>query len=542
VAEGDPQVGWSRKQISPAPPDITGTESVPAPLAVTADQPLLRVQHRGLLLTAVMLVAICQFLDATIANVALPHMQAALGASSDSISWVLTSFIIAGAIGMPITGWLSDRLGSRNLFIGSTVLFLVASAACGAANSLAAMVVISSIQGLAAAFIGPMTQTIMFDISPPSKQAQTMATFGMIVMVAPISGPFLGGYLTDYLSWRWIYYVNLPIGIPALVMLWWLLPSRPLQNRRLDLFGFSALALGLGALQLMLDRGQNNDWFASWETVIEAGVTVSAIWVFLVHSHFSKKPLFASALVRDPSFLAGCAFMLVMGVTNIALSAVLPTMYQTIYRYPVIFTGILMAPRGIGVMATSQFTSRMMRVIDYRYMITIGYSITAGSMWIMTTWSPDMDWHRIVFASLVQGLGLGMVFAPMTLIAFSGIKPELRPDGSSLIALFRNLGGSVGISIIMTVMARNQQVSHADLTAHVTAMSMPYFDMSGVGADGGAGTSPAMINATINRQSQMVAYIDNFYMIAWLLLAIAPLALLLKKPKRVEDLDPMHME
>ncbi len=508
-------------------------------LAQDADRPLLPVRHRGLLLTAVMMVAICQFLDATIANVALPHMQAALGASQDSISWVLTSFIMAGAIGMPITGWLSDRVGSRNLYMGSTLLFLIASAACGASNSLATMVVCRAVQGLAAAFLGPMTQTIMFDVSPPSKQAQTMASFGMVVMVAPISGPFIGGYLTDYLSWRWIYYVNLPIGIPALVLLWWLLPSRPLGSRRLDIFGFSALALGLAALQLLLDRGQQNDWFNSVETVIEACVAVSAIWVFFVHSAFSRKPLFARELIRDPNFLVGCAFMFVMGITSISLSAVLPTMFQTIYGYPVILSGLMMAPRGIGVIVSSQFTSRMMGRVDYRYMITAGYAVAAGSLWLMTTWSPDMDWGPIVLASFVQGLGLGLVFAPMNLIAFSALTPELRPDGSSLLALFRNMGGSFGISVILAVMSRNQQVSHADLAAHITSLTMTTAQQA---FGGGDGASPALLNAVIDRQSLMVSYLDNFYMIAWLLLAIAPLPLFLKKPRRNGAVKPMVMD
>jgi DHA2 family multidrug resistance protein len=540
MAERDPH-GW--KPAVPAIVGLADNQANLATLAKLADQPLLPVRHRRLLLMAVMMVAICQYLDATIANVALPHMQAALGASQDSISWVLTSFIMAGAIGMPITGWLSDRLGSRNLFIGSTILFLLASAACGASNSLAAMVVCRGIQGLAAAFLGPMTQTIMFDVSPPSKQAQTMASFGMIVMVAPISGPFIGGYLTDYLSWRWIYYVNLPIGIPALVMLWWLLPSRPLESRRLDVFGFSALALGLGALQLMLDRGQQNDWFNSVETVIEACVAGSAIWVFFIHSAFNRKPLFSRELVRDPNFVVGCAFMFVMGITNISLSAVLPTMFQTIYGYPVILSGLMMAPRGFGVIVSSQFTSRLMARIDYRYMIVVGYTITSGSLWIMTTWSADMDWRPIVLASFVQGLGLGLVFAPMNLIAFSALRPELRPDGSSLLALFRNMGGSLGISVIMSVMARNQQVSHAELATHITALTMPVAQQAfGGGGLGGDGASPGLVNAMINRQAQMVAYLDNFYMIAWLLLIIAPLPLLLKKPRRIVALEPIAME
>ena len=456
----------------------TPANSIPAglPPAYTdamADKPLLEVKHRMVLLLAVMMVSICQFLDATIANVALPHMKVSLGASNDSISWVLTSFIMAGAIFMPMTGWLSDRIGSRNLFIGSTVLFMVASGACGAATSLTEMVIFRSVQGMAAAFIGPLTQTIMFDVSPPSKQAATMGQFGMIVMVAPISGPFLGGFLTEYLNWRWVYYVNLPIGIPALAILWLLLPSRPREGRRLDLFGFGFVALALGALQLVLDRGQTNDWLQSKEIVIEGIIAISALWIYLVHTRSVREPLFSNKLFSNPNFLVGLAFMTVLGLTNVALSAVLPTMFQTLYGYPVMDSGLLMAPRGIGVIITSQITTLLLRRFDYRYIISIGYLIAAYSIWMMTRWSLDMDWWPIVTASFVQGLGLGMVFAPMNLVAFSTIKPELRPDGSSLLALFRNLGGSLGISAIVTLLARNQQISHSDIAANVTAAIIP---------------------------------------------------------------------
>ena len=322
-----------------------------------------------------MMVTVCQFLDATIANVALPHMQAALGAGVDSISWVLTSFIIAGAIAMPMTGWLSDKIGSRNLFIGATALFLIASAACGAATSLPAMIVFRIVQGTASAFMGPMTQTIMFDVSPPSKQAATMSQFGMLVMIAPISGPFLGGFLTEYLNWRWIFYVNLPIGIPALAVLWWLLPSRPAGQRRLDLFGFAFLGLGLGALQLILDRGQGEDWLQSWEIIIEGIVMLSALWIYWVHNRHSRHPLFNRALFSNSQFMVGLVFMAVLGLTNVALSAVLPTMYQMIYHYPVMFAGLMMAPRGFGAMVTSLLTPWMLNRIDYRYIISFGYVV-----------------------------------------------------------------------------------------------------------------------------------------------------------------------
>lgn len=524
--------------MSRSTPASSAAAAVPA--ADFDDRPLLESRHRPLLLLAVMMVSICQFLDATIANVALPHMQAALGASSDTISWVLTSFIMAGAIFMPITGWLSDRIGSRNLFIGSTALFLLASAACGASTSLAQMVAFRAIQGVSAAFLGPMTQTIMFDISPPSKQAQTMSTFGMLVMVAPISGPFLGGFLTDYLNWRWIYYVNLPLGIPALLLLWWLLPSRPIVRRRLDYFGFATLGLALGALQLVLDRGQPKDWLASPEIIVEGMFALSLFWIYLVHTRTARSPLFNRELFRNPHFVLSLAFMTVMGLTNVALSSVLPTMYQTIYGYPVVDSGLLMAPRGVGVIITSQLTTWLLTRVDFRYLIVLGYLVASSSIFMMTTWSLDMDWHRIAYASFIQGLGLGMVFAPMNLVAFATIRPELRPDGASLLSLFRNLGGSLGISAIVTMLARNQQIAHADIAA---TLHMPPVNLAGV-VTGLPAIAPAvseMVNAEVSRQAMMIAYLDNFTMLAWLVLAMAPLPLLLKKPASMTVAKNEHL-
>ncbi|MCB2078476.1 MAG: DHA2 family efflux MFS transporter permease subunit [Novosphingobium sp.] len=509
-----------------------------------ADKPLLEVRNRPMLLLAVMMVSICQFFDATIANVALPHMKVALGASTDSISWVLTSFIMAGAIFTPITGWLSDRVGSRNLFIGATAMFLISSAACGASTSLVEMVIFRIIQGISTAFMAPMTQTIMFDVSPPSKQAQTMATFGMMVMVAPISGPFLGGYLVEYLNWRWIYYINLPIGIPALVVLWFLLPSRPIEGRRLDRFGFVWIALALGSMQLMLDRGQHKDWFESWEIIVELLIAMSALWVFFVHTRSASNPLFNKELFRNPNFIAALAMMFILGLTNVALSAVLPTMYQTIYHYPVMDSGLLMAPRGIGVIITSQITVFLMKRMDYRLIIMTGYLIAAYSIWIMTTWSLDMDSRLIIEASFIQGLGLGMVFGPMNLLAFATIKAELRPDGSALLSLFRNLGGSIGISWIVTMLARNQQISHADIAANVTGDITPNIDFPALVdrfPSVGGGVMQA-INGEVGRQAAMIAYLDNFYVMFWLLLLMAPLPFLLKKTDNLGSSPQPAME
>jgi MFS transporter, DHA2 family, multidrug resistance protein len=496
------------------------------------DRPLLETRHTGLLTLAVMGVSICQFLDLTIANVALPHMQTSLGASMESVSWVMTSFIIAGVMVLPLTGWLSDRLGSRNLFFGATVVFVVASMLCGAATSLGQMVFFRAIQGAASAFIGPLSQTVMFDINRPSRQAHAMSIWGAVVMVAPISGPLLGGWLTETLNWRWVFYVNLPIGIPALVLLWWLLPSRPRVKRRLDIFGATMLAFALGALQLALDRGHSQDWLQSREIVVELVLALCTFWIFFIHTRGVAHPLFPGEMIRNANFLMALVFMAILGITNVALSSVLPTMYQNIYGYDVMTTGMLMGPRGVGVLITMLVTNRLMGRIDTRLFITIGYLLAALSLFSMTQWSLEMDMWPIIVAGFIQGLGLGLVFVPINIIAFNTLEPRYRPDGTTLMTLVRNLGSSFGISFIVTVLARNMQVAHADIAASVTSFNVPAIDPATVAAQTGdlGAAGLAMLNGEVTRQAAMIAYLDNFYMMFWLLLAIAPLVWLLKRP------------
>lgn len=508
------------------------------------DRATLEVPQRGLLMFALMCISIVQLLDATIANVALPHMQTGLGASADTVSWVLTSFIIATAVATPITGWLSDRVGSRNLFVGSVTAFLVASALCGASVSLPEMVIFRIIQGVAAAFIGPMAQTILFDINPPSKQAGALSIWGMVLMVGPISGPVIGSWLTETLNWRWIYYINLPIGVPALLVIWKLLPSRPVVVRKLDSLGFWTLGLGLGTLQLMLDRGEGEDWFSSPEIVIEGIVAISLLWIFLIHTRLTKTPLFNPELLRNRNFVAGMICMGVLGLASIAVGAMLPSMFQNVYNYPVMLAGMLAAPRGIGVMIMMLATSRIIRMIDLRYMIAVGFLITAYGQWTMCHWSLDMDWQPIAITSFIQGLGLGLIVTPVNLLSFSTLPPALRPDGSSLLALTRSIGGSFGITLIVITMSRTSQISHADLATHVTANVVPAIDLPAM-VDRAQPTGSAvmqMIDGAVSLQAAMIAYLDSFYMMFWVLLAAAPLPLFLRKPDQRPVGIPVHAE
>jgi len=492
----------------------------------------LPVKHKGLLTLAVMGASIIQILDSTIANVAIPHMQTSLGATRDSVTWVLTSYIIATAVAIPITGWLSDRIGSRRLFLLAVAGFIITSMLCGTAANLTQMVIFRVFQGICAAFIGPLSQTVLLDINSPERAPRAMAMWGMGIMVAPILGPVIGGWLTESYNWRWVFYINLPIGIPTLLLLWWLLPSRVLVRRRLDLLGFSMLALGLATLQLMLDRGQHVDWFQAWEVWIECIIAISALWMFLVHQFSAEKPMFSRYLIANRNFVTALGFMMLIGMMMFGIFALFPPMLQSLFGYSVLDTGILLAPRGVGILASMFIASRLTGKLDARIIVASGFILTAYSLWEMTHWSLEMDWHPFVITGLIQGLGMGFVFIPMNALAFATLSPDLRTDGSSLLYLLRNLGGSMGISVMTATLARNIQVSHEDLAGHVTAYSMSSVDPSSadrLGTIGEAGL--LLLDGEITRQAAMIAYLDDFTLMMCAVLVCIPFVLLLRPAK-----------
>ena len=498
-----------------------------------AEQSALRVTNKGLLTIGVMLAMIMQILDSTIANVALPHMQASLGATFDSISWVLTSYIIAAAVAIPITGWLADTIGSRRLFLFSVGAFIVTSMLCGIATNLPEMVLFRFLQRVAGSFIGPLSQTVMLDINKPSEQPRAMAMWTMGIMIGPIMGPIIGGWLTENYNWRWVFYVNLPVGLIAFGLIWWLLPSRPLARRSFDLFGFSMLALALSALQLMLDRGNDRDWFHSTEIWIEAFLAVSAAWIFLVHLATGRKSLLDRELVRNTNMLMSLGFMLVVGLMMMSVMALMPPLLQKVYGYDVLDTGLLLVPRGVGILISMFVASRLIGRVDPRIPIIGGLLIAAFSLWQMTQWSIIIGWPPLVVSGLIQGLGMGLCFVPANSIAFATLAPRYRTEGASLLNLFRNMGGSVGISIVTTVLARNVQVSHEDLSSHVTAFNMSSVDPSTADRYAGIGQAGlAMVDAEINRQALMIAYLDDFKLIMIISFCAIPLIMMLRPPAK----------
>ncbi len=493
---------------------------------------MLPVRNRGLLTVGVMGAMIMQILDTTIANVALPHMQTSLGATGETVTWVLTSYIVASAIAIPATGWLSDRLGSRNLFLFAVGGFIIASMLCGTAVSLEEMVAFRVLQGVAAAFIGPLSQTAMLDVNPPERQAKAMSVWGMGVMVGPIMGPVIGGWLTENYNWRWVFYVNLPVGLLTFAILWFLLPSRPKTTRSFDFMGFAMISIAVASFQLMLDRGQHADWFSSWEIVIEGLIALAAFWVGLVHLATAKKPLFDRAIFKNRNLVMGMLFMVVIGISTMAPMALLPPMLQQLFGYPVIDTGLMMSPRGVGVLATMWFAGQMMGKIDARILITVGLALFSFSLRQMANWSLEMDFWPVIIAGFIQGLGMGLVFMPLNSLAFATLSHNYRTDGASLLNLMRNVGQSAGISLVTVLLARNIQISHADLAQHVTAQTVPALDLGALDRFGTLSDSVfSMADAMINKQAAMIAYIDDFYLMAWISIAVLPLVFLLRKPQ-----------
>lgn len=481
----------------------------------------------------VMIAALLQILDSTIANVAVPHMQTSLGANADTINWVLTSYIVAAAVAMPITGWLSERVGTRRLFIWSLAGFIIASMLCGMAQNMTSMVIFRALQGVTGSFISPLSQAAMIDSTKPSRQPQMMSLWGMSVMIGPILGPILGGWLTEEWNWRWVFYVNLPLGIIALVILMAELPDRAKSDRRFDMLGFALVALALGSLQLMLDRGNHVDWFESPEIWIYAAITVSAAWIGIIHLTTTKDPLFRRELFGDPNFTLSLILMVVVGMVMMASIALLPPMMQHLFGYTVIDTGWALMPRGVGTLISMQLSGWLLRRgFDARPIVMTGFLLAGISLWMMSGWSLEVDnWH-IVISGLVQGLGMGLVFIPLNNAAFATLPPTMRTEGASLLNLTRSLGASVGISVTTTLFARNVQVSHSDLAANVNGSFTDVIDITTIDRFQAVGeTAVRMIDGEVTRQAMMIAYINDFYAMMWVSLAAVPLVLIMRKVK-----------
>ena len=493
------------------------------------------VANRAAITATVIVACVMQGLDTTIVNVALPHIQGSMSASQDQISWILTSYIVSSAIMMPLTGWLAGRFGIKYIFLASIIGFTLASALCGAATSLTQLVLYRVLQGICSAGLVPLGQATLFTIYPRERHGYAMAIFSTGSMMGPIIGPTLGGWLTENFDWRWCFYINLPVGaLCAFGVFMFIRQSRPMRGDQFDMLGFAMLSIGVGSLQLMLDRGQIKDWFHSTEIWIDATIAVLCFYLLVVHTLTAGERSFLNReLLKSPNFVAGSLLMFGVGMILSGTLVLMPSMMQVLMNYPVFDAGWMMAPRGFGTMLAMFIVARMINRVDNRLFILVGFLLTAASLWQMTGFSLLMGSGPILFAGFAQGFGLGCTFVPLNLLALSGLPHHILTQGTALRALMRMLGGSIGIAVLETQLTQNTQIVHSRLIewlrpdnplAQAPYLTAPFSltDPSGIAA----------LNHEVTRQAAMIAYNDDFALMLLVILASLPLLLLVRVPRR----------
>jgi DHA2 family multidrug resistance protein len=500
--------------------------------------------QRYMITASIMLATSMMTLDSTIANVALPHMAGSVGASADQITWVLTSYIIAVAIVTPMSGWLAARLGRKRLFIIAIVGFIGASALCGAAQTLGQIVACRVLQGAFGAVITPLSQAVMLDAYPIEERGWALAVWGVGVQVAPIVGPVLGGWLTDDFSWRWVFYINLPVGTVSLLgVIAFIHDRHARQKTRLDLIGFSLLAVALAAFQLFLDRGQSLDWLQSPEIQVEMAVAGVAILLFVVHSFSVPRPFLPLGMFKDRNFLTSVSMTVAVSMLVFSVLALLPPMSETLLGYPVITTGLVSLPRGTGGLISMLVVGRVVSKVDNRLLVGLGFLVYALAYLGMSAFSLQMDPWLQLWTGALQGAGIGLVFMPLSTLTFATLPSSLRVEAAGFYSLTRNLGQSAGISIMQSLFTRNTQVVHARLSEGLrpdNPLARPPWLPASFSLSNPLGA--ATLEGEVGRQAAMVAYIDVFFLMFIITLGLMPMVLLLQRQPTAPQADHLPLD
>ncbi len=483
---------------------------------------------------AVMSSTLIQVLDTTIVNVALPHMQGELGTTSDQVSWVLTSYLISAAICMPLTGYFADTLGRKRFLLICIAGFVLASALCGVSQNLTQIVLFRLLQGIFGAALVPLSQAIMADAYPPEERGRAMAIWGMGVMVGPVLGPTLGGWLTEIASWRWTFYINVPVGALSLFLASQFVPDTRKRERRMDWNGFGMLAIGIAGLQYMLDRGNQQDWFDAFDIRTSAVLAVVGIACFAAYSfRMGEKAVFDIRIFRDRNFAMSCLIMATMGLGMFGGLVLQPILLEGLLGYPIVTTGIVMAPRGIATAITMMLVGRLVGIVDARLLVLIGIGFSVVGSWMMTFYSLDITTWNIVLPAFIQGIGLGLIFVPLSTVAYATMDRSRMAEAAGIYSLVRTIGSAIGISIATTVLTHQTQVIWNELGAHINV----YRDAVGeyLRQLHLAPTDPrglALLAQQVAQQSQMGAMLDVFKLITVSYFFMLPLLLLLRRPKR----------
>lgn len=495
--------------------------------------------RRKLITAATIMAVLMVTLDGTIAVIALPQIQSSLAASHDQIAWVLTSYLIAGAIATPLSGWLADRFGRVRVMTLSVVGFTASSIGCGLAPNLEFLVLARLLQGLSGASLIPLSQVLLLDINPPEKHGPAIAAFGVGTLLGPMMGPILGGWLTEYVSWRAIFLINAPVGVLAFFMLTvFARNAQPSRARPFDSRGFAYVSITLAAFQLMLDRGQMLDWLESTEVCIEATIAALFAWISVVHMLTARDPFIKPVIFTDRNFLIGSMLSAVVGVFLNGVVPIMTSMMQQLMGYPVLLAGLISTPRALGNLLTIVFVGRMVSLVDARYLIFGGMAMLVASLFMLSSMSLESSQASMALVTFLQGLGSGMLFLPLTMIVFSTLPPQYRNEGSTIFTLMRSLSGAAGISVIQAATLRQQAQVQSHLVEGVrpdnpvVAWSLPDFDVTDIpGVYGMMGE--------IGRQAAMAAYVHSYRTILIMAILAAPLALLMRRGSRGGEVVPM---
>ena len=493
---------------------------------MTTDPAVLR--RRRMITGVVMMATIMHALDGTIANVALPSIQGSLSATQEQVSWVITSYIVSSAIMTPLAGFCAMRFGMRRVMVTCVVGFTIVSMMCGAAQTLEQLVLFRALQGGFGAALVPISQALMMETYPREEQGKAMAIWGVGTMLGPITGPSLGGWLTDEYSWRWVFYVNLPVGIVCAIGLLVLVRGQVSDRARpFDLLGFTLIAIAIGTFQLMLDRGQQLDWYDSLEIVIETAVAGIATLMFIIHMMTDPHPFLPRDLFRDRNLMVGLVFTALAGLVLIVSATLMPPFLQHLKGYPVFTAGMVMAPRGAGMMVAMMIVARLIGRYDARLLIGAGLALCTLSLWDTTQFNFDTSEQRIVWNGVLLGFGLGLVFPPLATLTFATIALRLRTEAAAINALLRNLGASIGIAVLVSLLARGTQANRSELVEAFNPWSggWPF----GATLPGAASQALAVWDLEINRQAAMIGYLNDFRAMTLCTVVVIPLLFFMRR-------------
>jgi DHA2 family multidrug resistance protein len=487
---------------------------------------------RWAITAAVMLVAVIEVLDMTIVNVALDHMMGALGATRDQVTWVLTSYIVSSAIVMPLTGFLVGVVGRKRLLLINIVGFMVTSALCGLSTSLFEMVIFRVLQGLFGASLIPISQYVLLDTFSKNEHGKAMAIWGIGVMVGPVLGPTLGGYITEIWNWRWIFYINVPVCVLAFFLTLEVIKETPRTKRRIDSVGLSLMVVGIGSLQIFLDRGQTDDWFEATHITLLLMLSIVSLTIFVIRGLRVQNNIINLHLFKDVNFAQSCLAMLLFVMGVFSLIALQPLMLQELMGYSPDVAGLVMGPRGISSALAMVFVAKFITKFDPRWLLSAGLSILIFTCYLMSNFTLGVSFEVMIMVSFLQGFGVGLFFVPISTLAFATLPPDQQAEGAGLFNFFRSLGTSIGISLVSTYLARASQTSWNNLAANFSvtdpnlqnwlrAKHLTLQDPEAI----------AHLAKELGRQSGMVAFVNAYWLIGMFFILALPLVIFLKPPK-----------